>query len=599
MADDQSVSWNTCSEGGCIGVRIANANWCLTHAAKQEPSAFEDALSRIGNEGAIDARGVQLSAELLRRILDRLPRNDHRPVVKKAWFERASFEGDADFVWVTFQNEARFHRATFQGKARFAEATFGGEAWFEGVTFQGLAWFAEATFHGRAWCHKATFEGEADFGQTTFHGDASFNKSAFHRGANFIEAVFQGEASFGDTTFGWGWFQDTTFQARAWFGGATFQGEARFTKAAFQDEAWFLLTTVQGEAWFDGAVFGRPGRIGPLLAQQLALNQAIFHERVQLEVAAAVLSARRAQFRAGVQLRVRWASVILDDADLAAPSSLAFAHRAFTGFNEQHPDSWEALLTELPADRERPRLLSVCRADVAGLRIANTDLRACRFNAAHNLDKLRIEGEPWFANTPRWWRARRKTIAEEQQWRASRLGRRRPEGGWYPPVCRPPAFLKTEPPAVLDPSRLAALYRELRKGREDARDEPGAADFYYGEMEMRRHDDKAPRAERLVLWLYWLVSGYSLRGIRAVAWLTVVVAGLAAIMQAVGFNGGDPPFRDVVIYAAQSTVSITSSNKALTEHVSWAGEMLRIILRLVGPLLLGLALLSVRNRVKR
>ncbi len=78
-----------------------------------------------------------------------------------------------------------------------------------------------------------------------------------------------------------------------------------------------------------------------------------------------------------------------------------------------------------------------------------------------------------------------------------------------------------------------------------------------------------------------------------------ILVGLAGLLQAIGFNGGDPPFRDALIYAAQSTISITSGNKALTEHVSWAGEMLRIALRLVGPVLLGLALLSVRNRVKR
>lgn len=143
------------------------------------------------------------------------------------------------------------------------------------------------------------------------------------------------------------------------------------------------------------------------------------------------------------------------------------------------------------------------------------------------------------------------------------------------------------------------MYRELRKGREDAKDQPGAADFYYGEMELRRRDRATPWAERLVLWLYWLVAGYGLRGLRALAWLAVVVVGLAAVLQAVGFNGGDPPFRDALIYAAQSAVSITSGNKALTDHVSWAGEVLRIILRLAGPLLLGLALLSVRNRVKR
>jgi hypothetical protein len=39
---------------------------------------------------------------------------------------------------------------------------------------------------------------------------------------------------------------------------------------------------------------------------------------------------------------------------------------------------------------------------------------------------------------------------------------------------------------VLDPRQIAGLYRALRKGREDIKDEPGAADFYSGEMEMRR-----------------------------------------------------------------------------------------------------------------
>jgi hypothetical protein len=325
----------------------------------------------------------------------------------------------------------------------------------------------------------------------------------------------------------------------------------------------------------------------------------VFSQRVQLEAATAALCARRAKFPAGVRSRLRWASVVLDDADLAAPASLAGVP-PFPDLSEQEAARrWERLPPGPPAQRWRPRLLSLCRADVAGLQVANVDLRACRFNGTHNLDKLRIEGEPLFARTPGWWRARRKTLAEEQQWRASRPGRWRP-GGWYPRACQPPASTKTvDSHALLAPVQLAALYRELRKAREDARDEPGAADFYYGEMELRRHHRDAPWAERLVLWLYWLVAGYGLRGLRALAWLAVVVVGLAAVLQAVGFNGGDPPFWDALIYTAQSAVSIPSSNTALTDHVSWAGEVLRIILRLAGPLLLGLALLSVRNRVKR
>jgi hypothetical protein len=151
----------------------------------------------------------------------------------------------------------------------------------------------------------------------------------------------------------------------------------------------------------------------------------------------------------------------------------------------------------------------------------------------------------------------------------------------------------------LTPDRLAVLYRALRKAQEDSKNEPGAADFYFGEMEMRRRDRRTPWAERVILWLYWLVSGYGLRSLRALAWLGAAVLGLAGLLQAIGFKGGDPGFRDALIYAAQSSISIASGNTALAEHVSWAGEVLRIALRLIGPVLLGLALLSVRNRVKR
>ena len=50
--------------------------------------------------------------------------------------------------------------------------------------------------------------------------------------------------------------------------------------------------------------------------------------------------------------------------------------------------------------------------------------------------------------------------------------------------------------------QIAGLYRALRKGREDTKDKPGAADLYYGEMEMRRHARPGVsrrRVERAVL----------------------------------------------------------------------------------------------------
>jgi len=46
------------------------------------------------------------------------------------------------------------------------------------------------------------------------------------------------------------------------------------------------------------------------------------------------------------------------------------------------------------------------------------------------------------------------------------------------------------------------MYRSLRESLEDRTDEPGAADFYYGEMEMRRLSETAPLSERIILTAY-------------------------------------------------------------------------------------------------
>jgi hypothetical protein len=91
------------------------------------------------------------------------------------------------------------------------------------------------------------------------------------------------------------------------------------------------------------------------------------------------------------------------------------------------------------------------------------------------------------------------------------------------------------------------LYRSLRKAEEDTKNEPGAADFYYGEMEMRRNIEDIPRAERLILQLYWLVSGYALRAWRSVATLTAIVLLAAVAFAFWGFPASGANFRPVGI----------------------------------------------------
>lgn len=204
---------------------------------------------------------------------------------------------------------------------------------------------------------------------------------------------------------------------------------------------------------------------------------------MQIEVGAAVVCCRRAQFPAGAQLRLRFASVVLDDTDLAAPSILAGVP-PYAGLDEeQFARAWQRLRWPVHLFEGRPSLLSVRRADLAGLTVSNIDLRACRFNGAHNLDKLRIEAEDTFGFPPASWRwTKRQVIAEEHHWRATHG-----ERGWYRPPHRPPTWLEVE---RLEPAQIASIYRALRKGREDTKDEPGAADLL-------RRDGDAPTCQAL------------------------------------------------------------------------------------------------------
>jgi hypothetical protein len=425
-------------------------------------------------------------AELLNRLLAAAPHENHRPTFAAAqfdqatfqdgaWFTDANFQGEAVFTEAIFEDDAGFDAATFYGKAVFVKANFHAEAKFDGATFHRMAWFAGATFQGEAGFDGVSFHGGAEFFQATFQDwtrfagatfqdHAGFFDATFHEAVDFTEAAFQGRADFHVATFqgnayfegaafhGEAVFAEATFQRRAEFAGATFQDRAGFSKAtfqrradfdgaSFQDLAWFGGACFQGQAWFHRVSFERATQFGPLLARQLVLDGAVFGARVQLDVTAAAVCARRAQFPAGVLLRLRYASVVLDDANLAAPAILTAVSSPFPALAEQERQvarCWQRLPPGPRQQRWRPRLLSLRRADVAGLRVANMDLRACRFSAAHNLDRLRIEGTPMFARTDGWWRAKRKTLAEEQHWRANRTGRWR-SAGWYPRACQLPA----------------------------------------------------------------------------------------------------------------------------------------------------------------
>ncbi|MEV8061394.1 hypothetical protein AB0P37_34335 [Streptomyces antimycoticus] len=183
---------------------------------------------------------------------------------------------------------------------------------------------------------------------------------------------------------------------------------------------------------------------------------------------------------------------------------------------------------------------------------------------------------------------------------------------------------------MLEPVSLAPVYRQLRKAFEDGKHEPGAADFYYGEMEMRRHADDIPRSERSLLAVYWALSGYGLRASRAFGWLLLAMTATVLAMMLWGLPQKDPK--------SQSTGTLTSHRVTMTidtpdpvnpsgpyrerltterfekslrivinsvifrssgQDLTTAGTYTEMASRLAEPALLGLAALAIRGRIKR
>jgi hypothetical protein len=569
----------------CDGA-LAEGGHCLAHATDAELDALA---GRIEQGELLNARGVTVTAERLAELLERVGARFGGAVdftearFEDAGFSGARFECMAYFIRTEFVL-ADFRQAEFAAGVGFGGARFAESAWFDGAEFeQGadfgsarfgiLASFARARIRGEVRFHHAEFATGPNCNEAEFVGEASFSTARFGGASSFGSTRFADRAHFVDTELGGdAHFLNARFESSCAFARARFAGDAVFRGAAFAERASFAeaefralvnLTDsrFEDDATFTGATFARPVAIGGFeVAGKLSFSQATFADDGALDVAASGIDLAGTRFAGRANLVVRAAEITLDYATFEQRSVLA-------------------------GGRPRPRLMSIRRAAVANLALANLDLRGCRFVGAHDLDALHIEPDCEFADPPPGRRyTRRRTIAEEHHWR-----------GWDSPETRPSEWLEALSPVdVLDPARIASLYRLLRKALEDHKDEPGAADFYYGEMDMRRHQPR-DRGEAAVLTLYWLVSGYGLRALRALACLALTILAGALLLDWFGFRP-DESFGRSLLFSLESSVSLL---RAPETKLTAGGEVVQIVLRLAGPLFFALALLALRGRVKR
>ncbi|KAA2254823.1 pentapeptide repeat-containing protein [Solihabitans fulvus] len=444
-----------------------------------------------------------------------------------------------------------------------------------------------------------------------------------HRGLRLNEANFDG-ARFEEKAS----FEGVEFTGETWFRGARFAGDAVFDEARFAGGVWFDRARFAGRASFVAARFEAPGGLGPLAADSLVLDEAVFAQPMIIEAEAGVVSCVRTRFEDGVALRVRFAVVRLEQVRFGAASSLAGSSTFAVGYSaisdiadENQRQNWTRWAARIHARDLRsgpegwqPALASLSGTDVSELVLTDIDLRWCHFAGALRLEKLRIEGRSPFAQPPpglRW--TNRQVIFDEHLWRA----RRDEDSGWQAGHPFGDAFGPGWRVAAVGPERLAALYRGLRKSMEDNKNEAGSGDFYYGEMEARRHATVTPRGERVILRAYWLFSGYGQRASRALIALALLVLLVTAGLVGFGLPAEPQPGQ---VVAADTTArppapdqrvtwdrAETSARLALNavvfrdagQRLTTAGNWIVLLARLLGPVLLALAFLAIRARVKR
>jgi hypothetical protein len=632
-------SWEQCSASACEGASVHNG-YCYYHLRDQD-ERLEVMRNQAARGGTVDLRGNTIEAGVLDAFRQTLAKIDE---IRELRLSDADIKVEFDLhglkVGTLDCTETRFSEA-----ARFSGLRIG-EASFFRARFERVARFGQIDFQG-----EPSFR-EAEFVQSLFIGLEPEGPVSFHDGLEMVGARFEGPFIAGNLS-GTGKFDlsAATFASQLALPGirvegdlvmsnVTFDGDLSLTNALVSGTLSCVNSRFAGQVMLEGlganhATFRRSvftqaldlGMVG--VRGWFVLDETRFERRVRLRALASVIHMNRAALPSGASLELS-GDVVLDGCSFDRPSDLGQApvptgNAATEKGRALGPG--EAFLTTAPPYGGGPRVLSVRGAQVSDFAISGADLRLCLFRGAHGLSRLRLGVGISFDRPPGFPWTVRETIAEERICRVPPRRRRRVGngglrlGGWTAP--EPPDWFRAgvppdapqtlalvpfgAPARYMVASQVAGIYRELRGAREDSKDSPGAADFYYGEMEMRRLALTAsggrrsgPLArvfDRIVLGTYWFLTGYGLRAWRSLAALLVIVLIGAAVVARVGYN--DPiDFGVATRFAISSATSLLRPPPSGPGLTAW-GFSTAIALKLLGPALLAVTLLAVRARVKR
>jgi uncharacterized protein YjbI with pentapeptide repeats len=566
-------------------------------------------------------------------------------------FRRCRIGSGVTFIRAFFENRVSFRDCRVESGVDFTDADFH-RTLFGNTDFGHTAKFGGCRFHGVDF-GGAHFENDAVFWRSTFDGSAPFGGSRFGDDANFVEARFLGDVRFEGAVFGAradfsrAAFDDlAVFDGTAFGDGLTVVGiealkdftlsncrigdEAVFRNSRFAEGLSLSYSTHSGSLSLSGidvvgdldlsnATFTKPADLDRVDCRRLLMMRSVMllGMRVSESRMSAGLDAGNARFHGPAYFQSTHISgerAVLDgisfpESVVLTISSLRLQCRSsrFLGggrIDLDGPVRVDLGSAGLPApfvltsrDANWPgQIVSLHQADVTGLALYNVSLRSCMLRGALNVEKMRVDNPSTaFRRAPRRigrQRFSRLTIADEHQWRIEnptflRAGRR-----WTLSERSSQDGVTGEGDPT--PESLVGVYRSLRKCREDGKDEPGAADFYFGEMLMRMHSPGKP-AERLIVVLYWLLAGFGLRASRAFMALFAVSLMMALTLHTIGFVQPVPDRLNQVLLFVVSPAFTRDQQVYLTT----AGAYLVLVFRFAQAVLLGLGLLAIRGRVKR
>lgn len=546
-----TANWDGCRQNGCLGRALPQTGACFEHSSLVDRQRYLADVRQ--SAGQLELSGTRISQQLWDEIVASPVFEGGRPVVA------VSLTGSEISARIHFNGREFEHSLEMSGASVFAPMEF------RSCSFKGGLLARHASFDkGPPAFYQCDFEKDVDVSYSHVDG-VSFG----FEGCNFARSLI----------------------ADGFTGGGLILSSCAVSGNASckSSNAFLILTNANIDGTLDlagsefvgfagnGLVLRSANRLGPFSVSSLQLERATFGSRISIEVRADVVNLSSAAFEEGGLMVVERANVHLEQLRLGGPLRIS---------------------GKMGSSR-KPQALGLRNSDAGKMSFSHVDLSRCSFQGAHGLGTLEVEPSATFTSLP-WWAGGRRFIADEYAWRTSAGGVH--SFGWRLPGVHvgwssPESKSGSDELVVLHPleaDQVASIYRDLRRSLEAKSDMPGASDFYYGEMEMRRWSRGRPWIERVLVWCYWLASGYGLRPRRALAAWGVLVAVGAWLLSCFGF----PPTERVpqpILTAIQAAIPGLSLHPLLTAQGQWIETGLRVF----GAMFITLFFLAARSMVMR